>query len=117
MTIEVEIANLLKAACPRVFPDVAPLDTARPYVTFQQVGGVAVGFVDPLLPSKKNGRFQINCWADTRIDAAALALQIENAFLGSAAMQANPVGGPVAVYEPDRQLYGTHQDFSVWSDR
>lgn len=117
MTTEATIVTLLQGLCSRVYPDVAPAGTARPYVTYQQVGGRALTFMERTAPSKKHGRFQISVWADTRIAAAALALQIENAFITASTMQAEPLSAPVSDYEPDTKLYGARQDFTVWSDR
>lgn len=118
MTIEADIfAALSGLAAGGVYPDLAPLDTPRPYITYQQVGGEAVAFLERALPSKKNGRYQVNVWADTRTSAAALALQVEAAFVTASSFQGSAVGAPVATYEPDTKLYGSMQDFTVWSDR
>lgn len=69
------------------------------------------------MPSMKNGRYQVNVWAVDRAGAAALALQIESALVLSTAFQASAEGAPVALHEPDLKLYGSMQDFSIWSDR
>jgi len=98
----------------RVFPDVAPFATVRPYLTYQQVGGQSVNFIDPTLPSKANARFQVNVWADTRAEAAALSRQVEQALRSASALQTTVLGQPVASYEPEMLLYGTRQDFSFW---
>lgn len=98
----------------RCYPDIAPDLTIRPYITYQQVGGFTVNFIDPAVPSKKNGRFQINVWADTRAQASVLAGQIEDALRDVAALQTTVLSAPVATYEPDTALRGTRQDFSFW---
>lgn len=118
MTTESTIYDLLKGLVGnRVYPDVAPPGTARPYITYQQVGGQTVAFLERGVPSKKNGRYQINVWATTRAEAAALALQIEGVFITTSALQAEALGAPIAAHEPDEGLYGAMQDFSIWSDR
>lgn len=118
MTVEADIFNLLKPLVSnRVYPDVAPAGAAKPYIVYQQVGGEALGFLGNDIPSKKNGRFQVSCWAVSRSAASTLALQVENAFLAATTMQARPLGAPASSYEADTTLYGTRQDFSVWSDR
>lgn len=99
----------------RMFPDVAPELTLRPYITYQQVGGVAVNFVDPTVPGKKRSRFQINIWGDTRGAVAVLAAQVEDALRVVTALQTTVEGAPVATYEPDTKLYGSMQDFSFLS--
>ena len=117
MTVEADIVTLLKTVVSKAYPDVAPIEAAPPYAVYQQVGGESLTFLGREVPSKKNGRFQISIWAATRLEAAAKALAIENAFLITTAMQATPLGSPVATYEDGTKLYGTRQDFSVWSDR
>lgn len=113
MTIEASIYNALKGLVGnRVFPDVAPATTARPYMTYQQVGGTAVNFLGATVPGKRNARIQINCWADTRLAAANLARQAEDALI--VGLKAHVIGSQVAVYEDDTKLYGTMQDFSIW---
>jgi hypothetical protein len=116
MSLESSIFDALKALVSnRVYPDVAPENTARPYITYQQVGGEAVNFVDTATtPSKKNARFQINCWADTRAAAATLAGQVEAAIRGVTTINPTVLGAPVAVFDLETKLRGTRQDFSVW---
>lgn len=114
MTIESTIYTALKTLVSnRVYPDVATFGAATPFITYQQVGGTSVNFIDQTTPSKSNARFQINVWASTRSAAAALALQAEQALRG-AALQTTVLSQPVATYEVDTQLYGTRQDFSFW---
>jgi hypothetical protein len=115
VSVETEIFNALKALVNnRVFPDVAPENTVRPYITYQQVGGQGVNFVDPTAPSKKNARIQINVWADKRSDAAILSRQVEDTLRNVS--QATVLGAPVAIYEPETKLRGTRQDFSFWHE-
>lgn len=124
MTVEADIFNALKGFVPngngtfRVYPDVARDFAARPYIVFQQVGGEAVNFLDPTMPSKRNARFQISVWTDAesggRTAVAALSRQVEDAMRAAASLQTIVLGAPVAMYEEDTKLYGTRQDFSVW---
>ncbi len=117
MSAESILYNTLRSlVADRVFPDVAPEDTPRPYITFQQVGGTAVNFIDAAIPSKRNGRFQLNCWSDTRVQAALLARQVEDALRGASSLQTTVLGALVAEYEEDTKLFGSRQDFSVWTD-
>lgn len=98
----------------RVWPDVAPANAGLPRITYQQVGGIPVNFLAPVVPSKKNARVQVNGWARTRLEAAALGIAIEDALRVVAGLQVTVLGGVVATHEPDTGLYGTRQDFSVW---
>jgi hypothetical protein len=116
MTIEADIFAALKAlVANRVYRDLAPQTvTALPRITFQQIGGVGVNFIDPTVPSKKNARFQVNVWDATRDGAAVLSRQVEDALRAYSALVTTVLGAPVAVYEETTLLYGTMQDFSFW---
>lgn len=117
MTIEEDLCTALTLLCPRTFPDFAPVGTPRPYVTYQQIGGEALAFLDQTIPSTKNADIQINVWADTRAQASALILQIENMMITATAFQASAYGAPANNGDAELKLYSSRQDFSVWSDR
>lgn len=118
MSVESKLFALLKALVDnRVYPDISPAGTDKPYITYQQVGGAAFSFTEGILPGIKNGRFQVNVWGVSRAAVSALALQAEQAIVESMTIQAQPLGAPSAIYEPDTKLYGSRQDFTVWSDR
>ncbi len=128
MSVESDVFNALKGlVANRVFPDIAPPLTARPYITYQQVGGKSVNFLaqgaevtsgsppSPLYPDKANARIQINVWADTRAKASTLAKQVENALRALTALQTTVEGAPISIYEADTKLRGSMQDFSFWT--
>ena len=117
MTLEEKLVMLLKAICQRTFPDYAPTDTARPYVTWQQIGGDVVDFVDSAIPSKENALIQINVWSDRRAEAKDLIKQIEAALITAAVFQARPAGAAASDADPDMARYCSRQDFSIWADR
>lgn len=118
MTVESEIvATLGPLVGGRVFPDDAPFGTARPYITYQQIGGLPIVYTSNDIPDGKVGYFQFNTWAASRMSAAALQLDIESALLQASAFSATVNSGPIATREPDLGLYGTIQDFSIWSPR
>lgn len=115
MSVESTIFDTLKGLVGnRVYPDIAPATTTKPYITYQQVGGVGVNFVDATVPSKKNFTFQINVWGETRAAVATLAAQVEAAMRAVTALQTTVLAAPVAIYEPENNLRGSRQDFSVW---
>ena len=114
MALEANLNTLLKTVFARVYPDVAPDPLpARPYCTYQQVGGQAVTFIDRALPGMRNARMQINVWSNTRLEAATLARQVEDLLRLATTFQAQPMGAMVADYEQTLKLYGTRQDFSI----
>jgi len=118
MTIEAEIYSALKGLVGnRCFPDLAPLSTVRPYITYVQIGGEAISYLDNTVPDGKIGRFQINVWGDTRASVSALMLQVEAAMIQATAFQARPLSAPSSDYDHDSLVYGAMQDFSVFSTR
>ena len=119
MTVEADlIARLDSLFGGRVYANNAPEGVQAPYATYQQAGGVPVAFLErQSMPSKKNGRFQINTWAETKAEVAALALQVEAAVVLATAFQAEALGGPIDVDGSLVDLFGQQQDFSIWSTR
>lgn len=115
MSVESEIFDALKGLVSnRVYQDLAPDVVTKPYIVYQQAGGDGVNFVDATVPSKKNARFQVAVWAETRASAATLSRQVEDALRVVTTLQTTVLGAPVAVYELETKLRGTRQDFSVW---
>lgn len=117
MSVESDIFAALKGlVANRVYPDVAPDLTPRPYITYQVVGGRSINYLEQEAPDKENGRWQVNVWTDTRSQASALSRQVANALRMAPSLRASVLGAPIAVYEPDTKLRGAHQDFSFWTD-
>lgn len=116
MTVESTLFDSIKALVSnRVYPLVGPEGVATPYITYQQVGGQPANFLAGL-PSKRNGRFQINTWAQTGIEAKSLIRQIEDLVRSNSALLATTEGGAVDVLDEDTKLHGARQDFSIWFD-
>jgi hypothetical protein len=117
MTMESDLYALLKASCPRVFPDVAPSGTAKPYVTYQALGGKTLRYLDNSAADKRNTLMQVNVWSTTRAEANSLVRQIEDALCATPVFTARPEGEPLSTHEPDTGLYGSIQRFSIYSAR
>ena len=118
MSAESDLYTVLVSQCPRVFPDFASLDTPRPYVTYQKIGGRPIVTFNKLVPNKTFSMYQINVWADTRVQADTLAWQIDSAMRLATVFDAKPETDPVSVFEEDEpNLRGTRQDFAVISNR
>jgi hypothetical protein len=114
MSVDAEIfAALSSLAGGRIFPDIAPEGTPLPYVTFQQVGGDAVNYLDGSAPGKRNARIQVNVWAETRSSASQLSDQVEDAMRAAHGLQTEVLGARASLYE-SAKLRGARQDFSVW---
>lgn len=114
MSLETSLYAALAAVCPRVFPDVADTSTVRPYVTYQQVGGDVINPLSNGSPGRRNASVQINVWANTRLQANSLSLQIEDAMRAATAFIAQPQSASFSDYDYDMSVYGSQQDFSVW---
>jgi hypothetical protein len=115
MSVEGDILIALTTVAP-AWP-IGPETNDLPRITYQQVGGQSVSFLDRIRPTLKNGRFQISTWAATSVQASQIALAAEDALIAATAFQATPLGAPVADFEQDTGLHGRRQDFSIWSPR
>lgn len=117
MPLEVDVATVVRARCPRVFPVFAPVETARPYVTYQLIGGVPMRYVDASAADKRAALVQVDVWDDTHAGALALLRQIEDDLCTSVVVQARPVGEARTEAEPAITRYGASQDFEVVAQR
>lgn len=119
MTVETELNTLLRTLCPRVYPDVAPAGTARPYVTYSGIGGKPLRWLDNTAADKRHTIMQINVWSSTRLETMALIRSIEEALCASSTLTAMPMDEPYSTYEEDAEppIYGANQDFSIYSTR
>jgi hypothetical protein len=117
MSLESDVFDAIKGLVSnRVFPDVAPLSTTRPYVTYQQVGGDAVNYMESVHPGRRHARIQVNVWAETRLAANTLARSIEVALVNSTTLRGWVYGAFVAEpadFDLSPPRYGTRQDFGV----
>ena len=99
----------------RVFPDVAPLNTERPFITYQAVGGAPINLLTGEKPTKQPHRMQVNCWAAQRIEASELGMLVEDALRSAGnALQTEVLTGRVATYDEETDLRGTMQDFQIF---
>lgn len=117
MSLESDLVAVITPLCPRLFPDVAPYTTARPYVTYQHIGGIPLRYVDNQPADKRHTLLQVNVWADTRAAALTLARAIEEALCAATAFTARPDSELLADVDPDTDRRGCLQDFSIWSPR
>ncbi|KRA13951.1 hypothetical protein ASD75_04625 [Acidovorax sp. Root568] len=117
--MESDLTSLLQTVCTRVYPGIAPPDTAMPYATYQHIGGVSLVFLDNTPGDKRNSYMQINVWSARSLESMALIRQIEDALRLSPAFIARSQGEPLAMPEVDpvQTRYGAMQRFSLWSGR
>lgn len=118
MTPEDHIEAVLQhLAGGRVFPDVAPLNTERPFITYQAAGGAPDNYLSGDRPEKQQVRMQVNCWVSQeqgRRAASELAILVEDAVRSAIHLQAEVITGRVATYDEETNLRGTMQDFSMY---
>lgn len=117
MAVETQLYDVLKVLCIRTFPDFADVGTARPYVTFQGIGGSSLRFLDKTAPDKRESEIQINVWANTRAESLSLSRQIEDALCAATVFNAMPQGEPVSDFDADIPVYGCRQDFVIYALR
>jgi hypothetical protein len=115
--LEIAIRSALSALAEgRVYPDEAPEGAARPYITFQAVGGrTDVVLAGPT--GERAARVQFNVWAESRLGAAYLMEQVRVIVCdrsSPASLRGTPAGEPVSRHSPDTNWYGSQMDFSLW---
>ena len=98
----------------RVFPDVAPLNTERPFITYQAVGGAPDNYLSGDQSEKQQIRMQVNVWAARRTEASEIGMLVEDAMRSATHLQVEVISGRVATYDEETDLRGTMQDFSMY---
>lgn len=106
--------TLMHLAGGRIFPDVAEVGTAKPYITYQAVGGEPLNFLGGDRPSKQFVRMQVNVWSERRIEASEIGMLVEDALRSATTLQAGVASGRVATYDEETNLRGTMQDFMLF---
>jgi len=117
MSLESNLTAILKASCPRVFPDVAPPDATVPYVTYQGIGGESLRYTDGSAADKRHVLMQISVWSATRAEAIDLVHGIEDALCAAPVFTVDPQGEAHSTYEEGTQRYGSIQRFEIWATR
>lgn len=118
MSYETEVYGALSGLVSgRVFPDVAPFGTAMPYMTWQKVGGYPIHYIGNDAVNKEHSLVQVNVWAASRIEANSLARQVEDALRLLSSSACRPESAAISIHEPGLNMYGTHQEFSIFSAR
>lgn len=112
MSFESDLYLVLDAVSPGAFyPDYAPVDTPRPYGTFQQIGGPVINPIGGEASGLRSVEVQINVWSDTRAQARTLIRAVEAAMRAATAFDADPMAEPVDDFDADIPVYGSLQSF------
>ncbi len=112
--IETKIqTRLATLAGGRVYGGVAPSTVARPYITHFHMGGeLGVTFCGP--DGSDEGSVQIDCWADSRGAATALAWQVFHALAEQDIDFAlDSIRRLPSAYEPDTKLHRVSWEVAV----
>ena len=113
MSLESQIYTVLKTVCDNVYPDYAPEDTARPFITYSQIGGTSIKPLDKTVPNMREAVVQINVWAETRLGSSQMILAVDAAMRGSTTFAALPSAEMMSVADQETGLRGSIQDFVV----
>lgn len=117
MSVESDLVTALTplVGVGRVYRGIPPQGvTALPRITYQNVGGVALNYLERAVIGERNARIQVNAWAANESAAVALANQIEATLRTDAILQVTVLGAWVQTDERENQLFGSRQDFSLW---
>lgn len=117
MSLETSLYAVLYSVGTRVYPDVAPANASLPFMTWQQIGGVAPTYLERVAVDARHAMVQVNVWAKTRAEANTIAQQVEAALTTANTLQASPIGAFIATHDEETNEYGTTQDFSIWSTK
>jgi hypothetical protein len=117
VTVEADIKTVLATCCDRVFPDFAPFNTTRPFVCYQQIGGLVLNPLDRSLSNKQIGDFQVTVTATSRASAASVIASIEAAMRAAAQFVAKPISAPRSDFDAEVKVFEALQDFRVISNR
>jgi hypothetical protein len=117
MSIQATILTTLTSLVSgRVYDGVVPQGvTALPRITFQQIGGKGLNFVEADDVPMVNGNFQVISWGATGLQASALARQVQTALKENLALYTTILSAPMEEPYPELGLFGFRQDFSFWS--
>lgn len=117
MSMESDLFALLKTACARVYPDIAPSGAELPHITWQALGGKSWRNLDNTAADKRNTFMQINVWSSTRTESSSIIRQIEDLICASPLMIGTPDGEPMSMYEGETKEYGAMQRFTIIAAR
>lgn len=106
LSTDTAVSNIVST---RIYPLIAPQDSAMPAVVYQRVSTVPVNSLagDSGLDAV---RIQISCWASTYAGAKSLAVAVKNAVLTMNAITEMEMDD----MEDETRLYRVILDFRIW---
>ena len=98
----------------RIYPDVAPIGVATPYVVWSEVGNAPMNNLSGDAPNVNNYRVQVVSLAATALQARNVAEQVRAAMATATEFKSQEVDYASADFEDGSKVYGVRADFSVW---
>jgi hypothetical protein len=100
----------------RVFPDIAPQDTVKPYVVWQEVALTQASDLSGSAESSglNNYLVQVTSWSRKATEARDLDYQVRLAMIAGAGFKSVHRDSRAMGYEADTKLFGSQSDFSLW---
>jgi hypothetical protein len=119
VSLESDFSAVLLTQCPRVTPGDSDLNAARPFVTWDHIGGDPMRYMDNTAADKVLALLQVNSYAETRAAVLTLANQIEAALCSATSINSRPLGRPFCGVHRDVEpaLHYAQQEFEVLGDR
>jgi len=97
----------------RIHPALLPAGSALPALTYQHIGGAVMTDLSGGDGDLRNPRVQINCWAESYVQAHALSEAVRARLQTAAStFKAVPVLGPQDAYEQNTKRHGVYYDYS-----
>jgi hypothetical protein len=98
----------------RVYPDIAPMGVAAPYVVWSEIGNTPMNNLSGGVPDVNNYRVQVVCFALTALRAREVAEQVRTAMVTSTGFKALEIDYGSADFEEGSKVFGVRMDFSIW---
>lgn len=117
MSLESDLQQALASVIPRVFPTVAPYETAMPYAVWQRIGGDPVQFFDGRLADRRHAEVQVEVWAATTKEASEVLAEMVSALLAAPALTVTVRSEPLDSFDDADERRGVLQSLSIWGDR
>ena len=98
----------------RIYPDVAPIGVAAPYVVWSEVGNSPMNNIGGGTPDMNNYRLQVVCLAATALQARNVADQVRVAMAAATEFKSLEVDFASTDFEDGSKVFGVRVDFSIW---
>lgn len=98
----------------RVYPDVAPIDVAKPYVVWSEVGNTPMNSIAGGTVDTHNYRIQVVALGLTALSARNVMEQVRAAMAAASLFKALELDYASTDFEDGSKVFGVRADFSIW---